>query len=369
MLTLITMAMVATTGVAITFVPVAQGPRSQFNVPLSPAAARLPQVAAARRAYMAAMGATTAAVVALTLIPPLGASVWWLPLSQVIITFVGAVLWARARATALAARVAAPRQEIQGRSGSVAGARSNTCPPGITWQPYLMGALVAAATAAYIALNWDNIPQRFATHFNGSGVADGWTEKGPGVFFGQFMAAGLLTLGVTLSYFTAHKSAVRGAAGTKDVARKLAQGRASEAGLAWLMGLLSGALSLLGVAMPLSETSGLPPAGEPLWVLLILGIGLGGSLALVVATVIAGDRAAARTEESPGSADQLTVDTDFTNHVKWGLFYYNPDDPAVMVPKPAGVGLDFNYARWQAKAVMGLLALVTVASIALAAAG
>ena len=47
------------------------------------------------------------------------------------------------------------------------------------------------------------------------------------------------------------------------------------------------------------------------------------------------------------------------------MFYYNPDDPAVMVDKRFGVGMDFNYATWQAKAFMAFVALVLIGSIAL----
>lgn len=30
---------------------------------------------------------------------------------------------------------------------------------------------------------------------------------------------------------------------------------------------------------------------------------------------------------------------------KWGLFYYNPNDPAVTVEKRDGLGVTFNYAH------------------------
>ena len=47
------------------------------------------------------------------------------------------------------------------------------------------------------------------------------------------------------------------------------------------------------------------------------------------------------------------------------MFYYNPDDPAVLVEKRFGVGVDFNYARWQAKAFVAAIALLIIGSIAL----
>lgn len=47
------------------------------------------------------------------------------------------------------------------------------------------------------------------------------------------------------------------------------------------------------------------------------------------------------------------------------MFYYNPDDPAVMVDKRFGAGVDFNYARWQAKVFMAVILLLLIGSIAL----
>lgn len=47
------------------------------------------------------------------------------------------------------------------------------------------------------------------------------------------------------------------------------------------------------------------------------------------------------------------------------MFYYNPDDPAVLVEKRFGVGVDFNYACWQAKAFLAAIAVLIIGSIAL----
>jgi uncharacterized membrane protein len=45
--------------------------------------------------------------------------------------------------------------------------------------------LILFAAAAYVALNWEDVPARFPTHWNLAGKADGWTAKSiPGVFRG-----------------------------------------------------------------------------------------------------------------------------------------------------------------------------------------
>lgn len=45
--------------------------------------------------------------------------------------------------------------------------------------------LILLAAAAYVALNWENVPVRFPTHWNLAGKPDGWTARSvPGVFRG-----------------------------------------------------------------------------------------------------------------------------------------------------------------------------------------
>lgn len=70
----------------------------------------------------------------------------------------------------------------------------------ISWQPYVLGALVTVISTGMLLYGWDNIPDTYATHFTAGGEANGFTNKGPGVFFGQYMAVGILTLGLALAF-------------------------------------------------------------------------------------------------------------------------------------------------------------------------
>ena len=52
-------------------------------------------------------------------------------------------------------------------------------------------------------------------------------------------------------------------------------------------------------------------------------------------------------------------------HYVLRVFYYNPDDPAAMVPMRWGRGFDLNYARWPGKAaliIVGALVIYTLIS-------
>ncbi|WP_284796197.1 DUF5808 domain-containing protein [Corynebacterium rhinophilum] len=54
-----------------------------------------------------------------------------------------------------------------------------------------------------------------------------------------------------------------------------------------------------------------------------------------------------------------------TSIISGGILYYNPDDPAVLVDKRLGVGVSFNYATWQAKVFLAVMAIIIIGSIAL----
>jgi hypothetical protein len=45
---------------------------------------------------------------------------------------------------------------------------------------------------------------------------------------------------------------------------------------------------------------------------------------------------------------------------KWGMLYYNPEDPALVVPSRSGIGYSFNYAYASVWAVTGLLTIVAL---------
>lgn len=67
--------------------------------------------------------------------------------------------------------------------------------------------LILFAAAAYVALNWEDVPARFPTHWNVAGKADGWTAKSvPGVFrgfaLGVVMCAGLLFTSYAVLHWT-----------------------------------------------------------------------------------------------------------------------------------------------------------------------
>lgn len=58
-------------------------------------------------------------------------------------------------------------------------------------------------------------------------------------------------------------------------------------------------------------------------------------------------------------SDELT-EVDEEKYWKWGVFYYNPEDPAIFVEKRFGIGSTFNMARWQTWVAIGGLVLFCI---------
>lgn len=48
---------------------------------------------------------------------------------------------------------------------------------------------------------------------------------------------------------------------------------------------------------------------------------------------------------------------------KWGIFYFNPDDPALFVPKRHGFGYTLNFANRWSWVVMAILLFAIVVPI------
>lgn len=74
--------------------------------------------------------------------------------------------------------------------------------------------------------------------------------------------------------------------------------------------------------------------------------------------IVAARRSEGWFRDVPGSAD------DDDRHYWWGLFYVNPDDPALVVEKRVGYGVDFNYGHPVGRAIGVALVLLIVGTVA-----
>lgn len=201
-----------------------------------------------------------------------------------------------------------------------------------TWA--LTGAALAllGLTAGYVAVRWKDIPERFATHFGTRFEPDSWSDKSVGSVFFPTIFGAVLVLFFVL------------------IAAGILRWKPSHGYTAMWLAVMNLTLAIMFASLQVVtvlHTDWVAPATVGSLVLV-----LGASLAMVVAL--------ARKQNNTTSAS-----TSSDEHYKWGMFYYNPEDPAVMVDKRFGVGVDFNYAHWQGKAFLAFIALVLLASISL----
>jgi len=170
---------------------------------------------------------------------------------------------------------------------------------------------IPIAAALYLRARWNEIPERFPVHWGMHGKPDGWACRSVNSVGGPLIfAAGLMTLLLLLAVALHY--------GSRPSPQLLSVVKV----LAIVMYFLGAVFS--GVAlMPLLHISPL---------VLVAALPL-----LIIAILIL----AVRQSAGPGAPVETTPDEAW----RLGFIYYNPQDPALFVPKRYGLGYTFNFGR------------------------
>lgn len=229
--------------------------------------------------------------------------------------------------------------------------------PRVPWLAFALGLVSIVASVLAVASIYDRLPDTIPTHWGTGFEPDQWAPKSVGsVYTLSFVNAGMLVLFFVISLLlTTLRVQTRSGSGIRGRLRTRMMVYLVNRALGWFVAALVLSLSFAQVA------TFFPSLVKPSF-LLIMAVSLGGSLALVVAIVrgqLSLDDDLRRLDLGP---EYEAPDND--RFYKWGMFYYNPDDPAVVVEKRFGAGFDFNYARWQGKAFVAFIFLVLLASFA-----
>ncbi|MCI4346726.1 MAG: DUF5808 domain-containing protein [Thermoplasmata archaeon] len=200
---------------------------------------------------------------------------------------------------------------------------------------------VLLATLIVGILRYAGAPALLPVHFGPSGTPDSYAPKSLDVFFipveiSAFVTA--LLLGLTYLVLRApvrlDPSSPEQAALRSHVFRQR-----MSAGLFGLGAVVNLVLLIEGLAVWGLVTPGPTFVAVPL----ILLLGYSASFAFVaVRTGQMGSRVAVG-EVAPPLASRIPRDDD--RYWRAGVFYYNPEDPALFVPKRVGVGWTLNFAR------------------------
>ena len=239
---------------------------------------------------------------------------------------------------------------------------AGTPTPTFPWVTMLASLLCIAAGAIIVASHWSDIPDPVPVHWNSSMEADNWSDKSIGsVFFSSFVALALLGLFAIICSFIAHSEvSPRSERSIKARLRNEANLALTNTGMGVLTLLISAGMAFTQVTGPVPQFQRFN--GAAIITMLILSIG--GSIGLVALLLYKQSRLS---EQLRGIhfADEDKESPDNDHLYKWGVMYYNPDDPAVLVDKRFGTGMSLNYARWQAKVFLSLVILILVGSLAL----
>ena len=207
--------------------------------------------------------------------------------------------------------------------------------------------VVLAASALLLALRYPAIPARLPMRGDGLGHVTRWGVKSVGAVFWLPMI-GLLTVGLLggTGWVIVHSGRRVRDAGRDDQYLR---------GVLWL--LLVG--EYFGVLV-LSAVSWIPGATGTHWSWVPWGVAIGSTPVLAVAIGYFAVRIWPAVRPAVAGGDG-TPDRCW----RWGLFYANADDPAVLVPKRFGFGYTFNFARGGTWAMVAGTVLYVAAAVAL----
>ena len=214
-----------------------------------------------------------------------------------------------------------------------------------------------AACASYLGTHWQQIPARLVLHWGAHGQPDRWAARSPGTVFFPILVAAVILLALTLLlYGMAHWVRPIYAGGLEGEHESRFRRTASTVLLVieYWIAVLSSWLAVRPLLPPPLQH---PPAAIAT---------LAGLIAIAGAAVLmrlgqGGNRmpSAQRTDsDSTAPVGDRTEDRFW----KLGVFYFNRNDPSVMVERRFGIGYTVNFAHPLAWVIMLLpvLALIVV---------
>jgi uncharacterized membrane protein len=212
--------------------------------------------------------------------------------------------------------------------------------------------VILGAAATYLHAHWDQIPEIFPVHWGIDGQPNGWSGRTPMGVYGPLIMGAAIVAGLSLITYGVLREArvVRVPGGAPSHGRDFPhQVGYFLSGMEYFLAILVSFVALI-----------------PLWGAPNIGLVLGSAIGLIVIVFVAAhhlnDVRAREVEPSKFQTESgVFGDGTLDEHWKWGIFYYNPDDPALLVEKRFGVGYTLNFARSLAWIIMALTLIVPVA--------
>ena len=198
--------------------------------------------------------------------------------------------------------------------------------------------LAMAAVAIYLRLIWNQIPQHFPARWSLQGEPVEWATR---TWLGVY---GNLLIGLAINVFSLALAWLIARLSRKTMMRYVTV-RSME--------MLLYPLTLMFIAL-----SFLPLLPKPMWIIscgiAVIWLGIAGVLYWSY-----------RKLHTVSAAEDAVPEPQSDSYWKAGMFYYNPDDPAIFVSKRVGVGYSLNFASKWAWVFLGMTILFIAASVLL----
>lgn len=232
-------------------------------------------------------------------------------IASLTLLIVGTSLSYRRRFREIHARYGVRAPEVRQASLSTSAAKENFN-PWITLAPFV----TLAAVAVYLHMHWNDLPVRFPVDWGTNGEPNGWANRDWEGVYGPLMSGAYLnTVFLALAWILSHEP------------RKTVMRYVTVRGLQFLLYPLT-LTFVLAALQPLLST--------PVW----LGQG-------VMLVSIAGLIYWSYRKISAPQAQDEAPEPRSDDYWKGGVFYWNPDDPAIFVSKRVGIGYTMNFAnKW-----------------------
>jgi uncharacterized membrane protein len=236
------------------------------------------------------------------------------------------------------------------RREAALGSRPLTLPGGLVGVGLPFGILGAAAL--YLKNHWDKLPASFPVHWGLEG-ADRWADRTPQTVYGPLVIGAVMCLvlvGLMVAITRGSRPVhVRGPAAGFDAARRRL-----------ILNVLAGTEYFLALEVSLISLLPLLPEAVRDQAVTLLGVlPLGLVLAVVLLVLRGRDQVEAPVDAQQGA--ETVGDRTADIYWKGGLFYVNPDDPAIFIEKRMGIGYTLNFGRPASWALIGLIILIPLA--------
>lgn len=224
--------------------------------------------------------------------------------------------------------------------------------------------LVAAATAIFIAVNYDAFPDRIVMQYGLDGTPTNVVDKSWGtLLFPVWMQLFMIATFAVVNYgISASKQQIDASHPRSSLKRNLIFRRKWSAFILTMGFLMTVLFGLIPFHQLYGFNSGILLAS----ILTIVAIILLWAIRLGFVTGQGGSRI--RLPDEPGEAPTGKVNRDDDRYWILGQFYFNPDDPALFLEKRFGIGWTMNFARplaWVILLAPLLLAAVIILTVEL----